>query len=84
MLTPSPQARSIALCLLSGPRMPTTAAAVTAMSWDELQILGATLFADEIASVADGGDTLLRERLASLGPDERRALREALAEPEFV
>ena len=66
------------------PRMPATAAAVRAMSWDELQILGATLFADEIASVAEGGDTLLRERLASLGPDERRALREALAEPELV
>jgi hypothetical protein len=66
------------------PRMPTTAATVTAMSWDELQILGATLFADEIASAVEGGDGLLRERLASLGPDERRALREALAEPELV
>ena len=66
------------------PRLPATAAAVTAMSWDELQILGATLFADEIASVADRGDGLLRERLASLGPDERRALREALAEPGLV
>ena len=46
------------------PRMPATAAAVTAMSWEEMQILGATLFADEIASVAEGGDGLLRERLA--------------------
>jgi hypothetical protein len=50
------------------------------MGWGELQILGATLFADEIASVADGGDSLLRERLASLGHDVRRVLREALAE----
>jgi len=66
------------------PRMPATAAAVRAMSWDELQILGATLFADEIASVSKDGDGLLRERLASLGPDERRVLREALAEPELV
>jgi hypothetical protein len=66
------------------PRMPSTAEAVTAMSWSELQILGATLFADQIASVAEGGDRLLRERLASLGPDHRRVLREALAEPECV
>jgi hypothetical protein len=66
------------------PRLPTTAAAVTAMSWDELQILSATIFAEEIASVAEGGDGLLRERLASLGHDQRRLLREALAEPEFV
>jgi hypothetical protein len=66
------------------PRLPTTAAAVTAMSWDELQLLGATLFAEEIAAVAEGGDRLLRQRLASLGADERRVLREALAEPEFA
>jgi hypothetical protein len=65
-------------------RMPATAAAVTAMSWKDLEILGATLFADEIASVADGGNTLLGERLASLGPDKRRVLREALAEAELV
>ena len=62
------------------PGLPTTAAAVARMGWGELQILGATLFADEIASVADGGDSLLRERLASLGHDVRRVLREALAE----
>jgi hypothetical protein len=68
----------------SAPRMPTTAEAVTKMSWKDLQILGATLFADEIASDADGGNTLLRERLASLGPDKRRVLREALAEAELV
>lgn len=50
------------------PRMPATAAAVTAMSWDQLQILGATLFAGEIASVVESDDGLLRERLAGLGP----------------
>jgi hypothetical protein len=65
------------------PRLPTSAAAVTQMGLDELQILGATLFAEQIVSVAAGGDGLLRQRLASLGPDERRILREALAEPEF-
>jgi len=66
------------------PRLPASADAVTRMSWQELQVLGATLFADEIASVIDEGDGLLRQRLASLEPDERRVLREALAEPELV
>jgi hypothetical protein len=65
--------------------MPTTAAAVTAMSWDELQILGATLFADEIASISTGeGDAVLRQRVASLSADQRAVLRNALAEPELV
>jgi hypothetical protein len=63
------------------PRLPATADAVAKMSWKELQVLGATLFAEQIASVATGGDELLRQRLAELGPDERRILREALAEP---
>jgi hypothetical protein len=66
------------------PRLPGSAEAVTRMSWDDLQILGATLFAEEITATADGGDALLRERLASLGPGERRVLREALTEPELV
>jgi len=66
------------------PRLPATAGAVSQISWKDLQVLGATVCADDIASVADGGDALLRERLAKLGPDERRILREALAEPELV
>jgi hypothetical protein len=67
------------------PRMPTTAAAVAQMSWEDLQILGATLFADEIASVLRGeGDSAVRERLASLSPHQRAVLREALSEPELV
>lgn len=49
-----------------------------------MTLVFASQFADEIASVVDGGDRLLRQRLSRLGPDERRALREALAEPEFV
>jgi hypothetical protein len=49
------------------------------MGWDDLQTLGATIFAAEIASIADAGDDgLLRQRLASLGAGERRVLREAL------
>jgi hypothetical protein len=61
------------------PRLPMTAAAVARMGWDDLQMLGATIFAEEIASISIGeGETLLRERLASLGAAERRALRGAL------
>ena len=67
------------------PRLPANAAAVTQMDWHELQMLATTLCADEIASVMNGtNDELLRERLSSLSPDERHALREALAERELV
>jgi hypothetical protein len=51
------------------------------MTWDDLQILGATLFADEIASILRGeGDVVVRERLASLPARQRAVLRDALAE----
>ena len=46
-----------------------------------MNLIFATQFAAEIASVVASGDRLLRARLAGLSPDERRALREALAEP---
>ena len=49
-----------------------------------MTLIFATQFAGEISSVMDGGGDLLRQRLAALGPDERRALRAALAEPELV
>jgi hypothetical protein len=66
-------------------QFPTNVGAVTKMSWDELQILGATLFASEITAVMNGtSDGLLRDRLAVLSSDERRVLREALGEPEFA
>ena len=76
----APQAEEI-----PAPRLPANAAAVAQMGWEELQMLAATLSADEIASILNGSsDQLLRERLATLSPDERHALREALAEPEMV
>ena len=60
-------------------RMPTTVDAVKAMSWDDMQALFAATYADEIAAVLrDGGGSLLREKLAVLSDDERRALRTAL------
>jgi hypothetical protein len=69
----------------AAPRLPATAAAVTSMGWDDLQILGATMFAYEIASVSSGqGDAAVRERLASLSPHQRALLRKALAEPAPV
>src|SRR5262249_1099565 len=66
------------------PSLPRTAQQVRSMSWDQMTLVFATQFADEIASVATDGELLLRERLASLGPDERRLLRDALTEPERV
>jgi hypothetical protein len=67
------------------PRLPASVGAVAQMNWDDLQILGATVFADEIASVLVGeGDATVRERLASLTPDQRAVLRDALVEPEPV
>jgi hypothetical protein len=68
------------------PRVPASVEAVKAMSWEEMQHLFAAIHADELAELqrAGGGDRLLRERVAALSAGERRALREALAEPEFV
>jgi hypothetical protein len=67
------------------PSLPTTAEQVRTLSWNQLTLVFAVEFAGEVAAVMNGtGDTLLRERLVALGPDERRVLREALAEPELV
>jgi hypothetical protein len=61
-------------------RLPATAAAVSAMSWSELQLLASTIVADEIVAVVSGGGReLLRERLAALSDDERRVLGQELA-----
>jgi hypothetical protein len=63
------------------PRLPATAAAVAKMSWEDLQILGAMLVADEIAAVESGdGAQLLQARLACMSTVTRRVLRAALAD----
>ena len=50
-----------------------------------MTLVFATQFANEVAAVMDGeGDAFLRDRLAALGPNERRRLREALAAPELA
>jgi hypothetical protein len=45
-----------------------------------MQMIFATQFASEIASVIEHGDALLRERVAALDEDQRQLLREALDE----
>jgi hypothetical protein len=63
-------------------QLPTNAAAVREMSWDEIQALFAATYVDEIAAAQrDGSDSVLRAKVASLSEGERRALREALDAP---
>ncbi len=63
----------------ASPRLPRTAEAVEKLGWNDLQMIFATQFASEIAAVTeDGGDALLRERVAALDDGQRRLLREAL------
>jgi hypothetical protein len=66
------------------PALPRTAEQLHRLSWDEMTMIFATQFAGEIASVMNADDGLLRQRLAMLSSDERRALREALSEPELA
>jgi hypothetical protein len=62
------------------PRLPESAAAVASMGWQDMQQLAATLLMDELTTVQrEGGEALLRERVAGLGDEQRRLLREALA-----
>ncbi len=61
------------------PRLPESAEAIENMSWEDMQLVFAAIYADEIAAVAKGrGDALLRQRLAVLTDGARNALREAL------
>jgi hypothetical protein len=65
----------------ASPRLPRTAEAVEKLSWDDMQLIFASQFAREVAAVTEnGGDALLRERVAALDVDQRRLLREALGE----
>jgi hypothetical protein len=67
------------------PRLPSTVAAVKEMGWDEMHALFASLYVDEISAVQrDGGESLVRAKLAALSEGERRVLRKALLEPEFA
>ena len=56
----------------ASPRLPRTAEAVEKLGWDDMKMIFATQFASEIAAVTeDGGDALLRERVAALDEDQR-------------
>jgi hypothetical protein len=69
----------------SVPALPASAEQVRKLSWDQMTLVFATQFADEIAAVATGGGSaLLRQRLSALSGDERRLLREALSDLELV
>jgi len=62
-------------------RLPHSVDAVKEMSWDEMQLVFAATYAEELAVAArDGGQTLVRQTLAALSDGERRVLRDALAE----
>jgi hypothetical protein len=69
----------------ASPRMPRTTEGVEKLGWGDMQMIFATQFASEIAAVTeDGGGTLLRERVAALGDEERQLLREALDEVKIA
>jgi hypothetical protein len=55
------------------------------MSWDEMQALFAAIYVDEIAAAQrQGGQALVREKLAALSEEQRQVLREAVLEPELA
>ena len=69
----------------ASPRLPRTAEAIEKLGWDDMKMIFATHFASEIAAVTeDGGDALLRERVAALDEDQRQLLREALDEVKIA
>jgi hypothetical protein len=62
-------------------RIPETVESIEAMPWSDMRALFASLFADEVAAVRrDGGDAHLHSRVLALSPEDRRALRAALAD----
>jgi hypothetical protein len=66
-------------------RLPASAAAVKAMSWDDMQALFAVTYVDEIAALErTGGRALVRQKLAALSEGQRRVLRDGLAELELA
>lgn len=65
--------------LATAPPLPASATAVGSMSWEDMQYLAGTLFVNEFETLAcEGGEALLRERVAELSGAERRVLQRAL------
>jgi hypothetical protein len=66
-------------------RMPHSIEAVQRLSWEPMQQIFAATFVDELAVLErDGGDALVRRKVAELSEGERRVLREALDELQPV
>jgi hypothetical protein len=66
-------------------RLPHSVEAVQKLSWDQMQQVFAATFVDELAALdRDGGDALVRRKVAALSEGERRVLRDALDEPQPV
>ena len=69
----------------AAPRLPRNAVDVDKLSWDDMQMVFASHFVSEVAAVSDdGGDALLRERVAALDDGQRQMLREALQDTAAV
>lgn len=65
--------------------IPTTVTAVREMSWEDIQALFAATYVDEIATAQrEGGDALVRDKVAALTDVQRNALRDALFELEHA
>jgi hypothetical protein len=62
-------------------RMPYSVEAVQRLSWEQMQEVFAATFVDELAALdRNGGDALVRRKVAALSEGERRVLRDALDE----
>jgi hypothetical protein len=56
----------------ASPRLPRTAEAIAKLGWGEMKLIFASQFATEVAAITeDGGDELLRERVAARGARRR-------------
>jgi len=67
------------------PRLPRSVEQIQQRGWTDLLALGTALELDEVGTaLAHGGPAALRVRLSALSAEQRRALREALAEPALA
>ena len=65
--------------------MPANTVAVKDMPWDDMQALFAATYIDELAAAQrDGGQALVRRKVAALTDAERRSIRDALLELEHA
>jgi hypothetical protein len=65
----------------TNPSLPESVGGIEAMSWQDMQYFAATLLVDELVAVQrDGGEAVLRDRVAGLSDRDRRVLRDALLE----